>query len=449
MDVVMEIEKPAKRLGGWCWVCLLTWTLFQAAGCSAFQTSQESIQNLFSGGSQKRGRNYTNRDTFAGADRYGSAADDFDLGQPDPDRLLPGDLAPGEIATTLRARLSGEDRQQAEQRFDDAEQTYDRAVTQLETHQQSGKEGGTPEIRKLFLQAAREYQLAAAAWPDSALEQDALFMVAEARFFAQHYVDSIRVFEQLLAKYPGTPHMDLVQQRRFLIAQYWLDIARGGADWKLVNLTDEARPMNDLHGHARRILQNIRLDDPTGKLADDATFALATAFFEAGRFQEAADTYEDLRRTYPGSEHQFYAHLFELKSRLESYRGPDYDGTDLVKADKLLRAIAGQFPDQVAEHRDYLDEQAGQVRTMLAERDYRMAEYFEKRGENRAASIYYQNVVEDFGETQLAESALDKTQDLASKPPVPQQRAAWLVDLFPEPRSSKPLIGTAEPTKLR
>ena len=46
----------------------------------------------------------------------------------------------------------------------------------------------------------------------------------------------------------------------------------------------------------------MRIDDPTGKLADDATIALANAYFEQERYLDAADTYEDLRVNFPSSQ---------------------------------------------------------------------------------------------------------------------------------------------------
>ncbi len=48
----------------------------------------------------------------------------------------------------------------------------------------------------------------------------------------------------------------------------------------------------------------MRLDSPTGRLADDSTMELANNAFEKGNYEEAADLYEDLRTTYPDSPHQ-------------------------------------------------------------------------------------------------------------------------------------------------
>jgi outer membrane protein assembly factor BamD (BamD/ComL family) len=90
-----------------------------------------------------------------------------------------------------------------------------------------------------------------------------------------------------------------------------------------MNFFDERRPWNDTAGHGRRVLDKMRMDSPTGRLADDATMELANAAFEKGRFQDAADLYSDLRSTYPDSKHQFDAHFLGLKATLEPIAGPN------------------------------------------------------------------------------------------------------------------------------
>ena len=138
------------------------------------------------------------------------------------------------------------------------------------------------------------------------------------------------------------------------------------------------------------MLHRIRIDDPTGKLADDATLALGKAFMQSERYYEAADTFEDLRQNYPGSEHRFAAHMLELECRLKGYQGDGYDDTPLRKADDLMKAIVKQFPKESAGQLPYLEAQASAIQKQLAQRDISMANYFEGRGENLAAKIYYE-----------------------------------------------------------
>lgn len=354
------------------------------------------------------------------------------LGERRADRLALQDLAPGNIINTIETRVLDEQNpDEAEKLFSEAEQLYQQAVAQKKS------DPNDDSFERTFVKAAKKYRLAASRWPESKIEEDSLFFEGQSYFFANRYVESNRAYEKLVSLYSGTRYLDKAEQHRFAIARYWLDLAD---DYAGISLTNSKRPRANLRNEARRILHRIRIDDPTGKFADDATNALADAYFKDSRWQEAADTYEDLRRNYPGSSFQYHAHLFELKSRLQSYQGGSYDDIPLKKADELMRAIVNQFPDQAEKDQDFLAQEASNIRTKLAERDLTMAQYFEARGENRAAKIYYEQLAQEYSDTKLAESVKQQIAEVASKPPVPPERGKWLVNLFPDADAEKPVL---------
>lgn len=358
------------------------------------------------------------------------------MGARSGDRLLLHDLAPGQIGTTMKVKgFAKPNEAEAEKAFTDGQRLYEEATGLVESEPRAAQEK--------FEQAANQFRIASDRWPDSALEQDALFFEGESNFFANRYVQSNRAFEKLLANYSGSRYLDKAEARRFSIAQYWLQLSRKGGLTKF-KIGDPQRPAFNLASESRRIFHRIRLDDPSGKLADDATMALGNAFFEARMYQDAADTYEDLRITYPGSQHAFHAHLFELKSRMNSYYGKSYDQEPLVKADELLKLIVQQFPQECEGEREYLKTEATTVRNLLAERDYTLGQYYEKKGENLAASMIFKDVAKNYDDTALAEDSKDKLLVLGDKPPEPIQRAKWLTDMLPQSEANKPLIASGD-----
>lgn len=329
----------------------------------------------------------------------------------------------------------GPDQQVALAGMEKANELFDEATAEREQQPDSAT------FAKKFVSAGDLYLQAAERWPKSSLEQNALFRAGESYFFADHYEKANECYEKLVAKYRGTRYLDVVQARRFTIAKYWLDLNRQSPDnFFTYRLSSGLKPKRDMGGHALRIFDRIRLDDPTGKLADDATLALANGYFEKKRYMDASDTYEDLRRTFPNSEHQFEAHMFELRSRLESYQGRDYDRANLDKAEKLLKTIVTQFPQQADEHRDYLSKEAARVRMLMAEREMSMANYYDKRGEYRAAKMHYAELAKTYGDTPMGKAAQERIGEIADEPAEPPQRMAWLVDLFPESEKTKPLL---------
>src|SRR5690606_21071006 len=126
----------------------------------------------------------------------------------------------------------GENQTAAQAAYDRGMQLYERAI---ELRSQEDYTAAANE----FHRAANKFREACAAWPDSALEQDALFMQAEAFFFADQYVLANRAYESLAAQFSGTRYMDHLNARRFMIAQFWLETKDAGGMKPWLNVTDQ------------------------------------------------------------------------------------------------------------------------------------------------------------------------------------------------------------------
>jgi len=334
----------------------------------------------------------------------------------------------------------GPDRAAARSLYEQGTAAYETA-TQLE---------GPAKTTKL-IEAAGIFVSAADRWPDTSLEQDALFMAGDCYFFADHYVEANRQYELLIKKYPNSRHLDVAESRRFLIARYWLLANEKEPYYTWFNFTDPERPWVDPRGNALRVYDKIKLDDPTGKLADDATIAAATERFVKAEWEKADDHYSDLIAAYPDSEHQFDAHYFGLKAKLNSYRGSDYEGSSLDEGEKLIKQMRRMFPTQAAEEREFLDRAFAEIRYKKAERTWKSAEYYDRRGEYLAARFYYYDLLREYDDTPFAQRTQQRLAEIANEPDIPPQKLKWLVDLFPESDKlklilDKALVKPGEPT---
>ena len=119
------------------------------------------------------------------------------------------------------------------------------------------------------------------------------------------------------------------------------------------------------------------------------------------------------------------------------------------EAEKLIKQIQRQFPREAAGEREYLTRAYAEVRYKKAEREWRLGQYYDRRGAYGAARFYYNILVKDFAETPFAEQAKSRMSEVADKPAVPPQRFQWLVDAFPKESNEKPLLATADPGKKR
>ena len=297
-------------------------------------------------------------------------------------------------------------------------------------------------------EAAKEFKKTIARWPNSQLEQDARFLLGECYFYSDQYDAAIKAYEALLQAQPNTRHLDKIIRRQFDVARYWEQHHQHEPHWATTpNLFDEKRPLFDTLGNAIKVYENIRLNDPTGPLADAAVMATANSHFLRGRYDDADYHYQLLRNEYPRSEHQYEAHVLGLQCKLRMYQGADYDGTPLLDAKKLVKQLKVQFARELDnQERERLVTISGQLKRMLAERDLKMAKYYDDTEYYGAAKYYYANVVRDYPNTPIAEQALARYREIEVEPEVPETKFEWLVGVFPENAERKaiadiPMLG--------
>jgi outer membrane protein assembly factor BamD (BamD/ComL family) len=348
-----------------------------------------------------------------------------------PDGLTWSDFSFDNLGKTAK-RLTGKgpNKEQARNLYLEAHDLFSQAMT------------ADPKRRaEIYRMAAPKYAAAADRWPDSQLAMDSLFMAGEAYFFADDYPKANLHYEKLIKAFPNNRYLDAVDKRRFAIAKYWLDLNHDHAEpFYYVNWVNRSRPWRDARGHGLRIYDKIRVDDPTGKLADDATLAAGNEHFASGKFYKADDYYTDLRTAYPSSEHQFLAHFLGIKAKLSSYLGPQYSGTALDDTEKLIKQTRRQFPQQAEREREFLDKALAEVRYNKADQLMYLARYYDRRAEYRAAQHYYARINREFQDTPHAQQSQERIGQIAGLPPKPQQQLPWLVAMFPESDKVKPLL---------
>jgi TolA-binding protein len=284
---------------------------------------------------------------------------------------------------------------------------------------------------KKYKEAAAKFATAADRWPDSPLEEDALFLKAESEFFSDQYPKAHDTYGGLLKKYANTRHLDAVSAREFALGRYWEQIYDAHPSWPVTpNVTDNSRPLFDTFGYAIQAFERIRQHDPTGPLADASLMALGNAYFRRGRYEEAAYNYDLLRKEYPNSKHQMKAHLLGLHAKMRIYQGTAYDETPLRDAGKIADQTLKQFGDKLGDERPRIEQARLQVIEEKANRDFTRAQYYDQRACYGAARLYYNSVIDEYPSTQRAKEARTRLDQIRTEPDEPPNRFAWLTGLF-------------------
>ena len=293
------------------------------------------------------------------------------------------------------------------------------------------------ERRTMFRAAAKKYNASGKHWVSSALEQDSFFMTAESHFFAEDYPKAEDFYIKLLKEYPRTRYQDMVDKRRMEIGLYWLQF---DDEFYHLNLTDNKKPWNDTRKHGVRVLEKMRLDNPTGRLADDVTMEIANTQFKRENWNDAVDTYSDLISTYPDSPHQFDAHFMGVKAALMSYQGADYSAEPLAKSEKMIKQMVRQFPQKAADQKKQIEDAYKEVRYRRAEKEYLNATYRYNKREALASRIHCTRVLAEFGDTPFADQAKEMMEKTGGMPSEPIQQFSWLADLFSTRDKVQPLL---------
>lgn len=297
--------------------------------------------------------------------------------------------------------------------------------------QQYFNEGMALYREKKFDEAAEKFKSAAGRWPDSTIEEDALFFQAESYFFADRYDKAHDTFLMLFKKYQNTRYLDVAVTRQFSIGRYWEQMDRVEGHFPVTpNFVDKTQPWFDTFGNSVNAYLSVRLNDPTGPLADDSIMATANAYFVKGRYEDAAYHYDLLRKEYPKSEHQVQAHVLALKCKQMVYQGPMYDGKPLDEGEEIARQALTQFRGQLGSERTNVTELRDQIRAQKAERRWAMAQFYETKRAYGAARLCYQDIVKDYPQTELAASASQRLEAIKDFPAEPPDRFKWLTGTF-------------------
>ena len=289
-----------------------------------------------------------------------------------------------------------------------------------------------------YAQAKSKYRGAAKRWPDSALEEDAMFKAAECDFFMDKYANADDGYDALLKKYSNSRHLEQISRRQFAIAGYWQKLAAKSSIPRLVpKWTGGRQPLMDTPGRALKLYESVFEKNGRGDLADEALMAMADTFYREGRFNEADVYYTMLRREYPHSPHQFQAHLRGMHAKLQMYQGSDYVDKPLLDAEQLVKQLLQQFPTEVATVRDSVMKARKEILALRAQRDWETAEYYAKGRHYRAARQYYNQIVREYPNTSTSKQALARLDAHKGKPDVAPHPLEWAFRWLPSGSTSK------------
>lgn len=258
--------------------------------------------------------------------------------------------------------------------------------------------------------------------PASAI-QEAMYYRGESLRLSGHYPKAADVYSALCNKYPSNPYREQSVQRMFDIANYWLEDSREemredkerleGKRWvvwpRFVSF-EKSKPLLDREGRAVQIMEQVRLHDLNGPLADRALFMCGVLKMYHENYREADYYFTQVPQRHPNSALAPRSIELAIFCKHMSTGGSDYDGRKAAEARKLVERAVGNYPELAhdKDKREFLEKQRKSIDLQQAEQDFKKAELYRRLGHPGSAYFYYELVQRRYPGTVFAEKARER-----------------------------------------
>jgi tetratricopeptide (TPR) repeat protein len=322
------------------------------------------------------------------------------------------------------------------QTFKDIKTTAYNNARSLVTSSYDDRQAEAKVARAEELMQAGQFDDARPILADVAGNQQNPVLVAEKARYLQgecyreikRYPEAVDTYHKMLVDFPGGAYRERACQRMFAIADYWLDDTRaeiqaeregksviGDRVTKLVKL-DKSKPTLDQEGRALQALEYVHTNDITGPTADKALYWAGYVHFYRGNYQEADHFFSLLVEMHADSPLRQQATELAIIAKNNSTGGSQYDGQKSAEALQLVGHAEATMPEfRTPEKSEFLSRQKMAIRMQQADKDFKVAEYYERSRHPGSAYFYYELVKKRYPGTKYAEMAEERVAKLKDK----------------------------------
>jgi outer membrane protein assembly factor BamD (BamD/ComL family) len=270
--------------------------------------------------------------------------------------------------------------------------------------------------RQDFAKARKEFAQWLKLYPQSPRRGEALFYAAETEILAVDEKprggDLIQAHEwlsEVIDAWHGTELADRAIRKEIILAEMMLFKNRTQKVWRgmmWLPAKEEALQILD------RVIDDWARDTP---VAEHALRLKADYHYLTGEFEEAELAYSRLTREFPRGRYYKVALLRSGESAYARFPGVEFDVADLLEAEVYLNDFQQRFPEDAAEHR--VPQLLSRISESRAQKDYTVAQYYERTDHLEAATHYYRFVVNTYPATTWAALARNRLIDIGAEPP--------------------------------
>jgi outer membrane protein assembly factor BamD (BamD/ComL family) len=258
------------------------------------------------------------------------------------------------------------------------------------------------------------------------LVEEAKFYEAESQRLQEDLPKAAATYTDLMNRFPRNPYREQALQHMYNIANYWLNDTREemkeyeekeqGKRWVVVPRFvsfDKTKPTFDREGRAIQLLESVRFGDINGPLADKSLYLCGSVKFFEEDYADADYFFTQVVEKHKDSDVAEKALKLAIASKHMSTGGPDYDGRKVAEARILVQRALNNYPDMNKD--GYLSGQLEGIAKQQAEKDFRMAEFYERTGHPGSAVWMYEIVVRRYPGTGVDKLAAERRDAILRK----------------------------------
>lgn len=249
--------------------------------------------------------------------------------------------------------------------------------------------------------ALKAYKSLLRRWPLSFFAPEAQFRIGKIMEDEADFYTAFQAFQKMVQKYPSSTYFEQALGEQYRIANLYL-AGEPQRIWK-IPVGPSMEKTVEMYG---RIIKNA----PYGTYAADCQFKIGLANEKQRKYTNAVDAYQKVLDNYPGSPVASNAQYQIGYAWMRSSTNGDYDQGAAKKAVDAFQDYLVRYPnsDKAAQAQENI-QHLGQKQTQGA---FNIAKFYETQHDQRAAFIYYNEVVREDPNSPQAQQAKKRIQEL-------------------------------------
>lgn len=222
------------------------------------------------------------------------------------------------------------------------------------------------------------------------------FMKAEMLFCAGKFTKAVRSYDKFLEEFPTSEFYEAAMDREFGIATAFL----GGQKKRVLGVFMVSR-----YAEGVKIMEKITDRAGGAPIGIKAALMVAEHYEKRKQFAEAYQKWSEISSRWPTGQLGKDALLSMARCKYAAYKGPKYNGSNLISAKSYYENFKLRYPEDAKEIG--ADKILKQIDEQLAYKEFSIGKYYQKTANDRSANLYYQMVVDNWPDSTAAKMAKD------------------------------------------